>query len=57
MMIPLSEQVFVPLHRVERISFFADYALIKFIDQRDVERIDGEDADRLRKCITFTWSV
>jgi hypothetical protein len=57
MMIPLSEQVFVPLHRVERISFFADYALVKFIDQRDVERIDGEDADRLRKCIKFTWSV
>jgi hypothetical protein len=49
MMIPLSEQVFVPLHRVERISFFAEHAIVKFTDDRTVEKIDGEDAQRLRE--------
>jgi hypothetical protein len=44
----LSEQVFVPVHRIERISFFADYAIVKYVDDRQVDRIDGEDAQRLR---------
>lgn len=47
MLIPISEQVFVPIHRVERISLFGAYATIKYIDQREVERVDGEDAKRL----------
>jgi hypothetical protein len=46
-MIPVSEQVFVPIHRVERISMFGEYATIKYVDQREVERVDGEDAKRL----------
>ena len=50
-MIPLSEQVFVPLHRVERISFFADYAIVRFTDDSTDARIDGEDAQRLRDFI------
>lgn len=46
--IQISEQVFIPVHRIERISFFADYAIVKYLDDRQVDRIDGEDADRLR---------
>lgn len=52
MLIPISEQVFIPLHRVERISFFADHATLKYVDDRTVERIDGEDAVRLREFIS-----
>lgn len=47
MLIPVSEQVFVPIHRVERISFFGGGGTIKYIDQREVERINEEDAKRL----------
>ncbi len=44
----ISEQVWIPVHRIERISFFADHAIIKYIDDRQVDRIDGEDAQRLK---------
>lgn len=47
-MLKISEQVFVPIHRVERLSFFGTYALIKYVDQREVDRVDNEDAQRLR---------
>lgn len=57
MLIPISEQVFIPLHRVERISFFADHATVKYIDDRTVERIDGEDAVRLREFISSRMGV
>jgi hypothetical protein len=47
MMIQIKNQVFVPESQVKRISFFADYALIKYVDHSD-ERVDGDDAERLR---------
>jgi len=47
MLVPITEQVFVPIHRIERISFFGTNATVKFIDTRDVERIEGQDAQRL----------
>lgn len=48
MLVPISEGVFIPIHRIERISFFGTFATIKFTDARDVERIENEDAQRLR---------
>jgi hypothetical protein len=47
MLVPITEQVFVPLHRIERISFFGTTAHIKYIDTRDVDRIENADAQRL----------
>lgn len=47
MLVPITEQVFVPIHRIERISFFGTTAHIKYIDTRDVERIEDADAQRL----------
>lgn len=49
MFIPISEQVFVPVHRIEKISFFSTTATIKYNDDRQVDIIDGEDAARLRR--------
>lgn len=46
--VPISEQVWIPVHRIERISFFADTATVKYVDDRQVEVLDGEDAVRLR---------
>jgi hypothetical protein len=48
MLLKITEQVFIPIHRVERISFFGTHAIIKFTDSRDTERVDNEDAQRLR---------
>jgi hypothetical protein len=45
----ISEQVFIPIHRIERVSFFGASATIKYIDDRQVDTIVGEDADRLRR--------
>lgn len=47
MLIPITERVFVPIHRIERISFFGTTAHVKFTDTRDVERLEDEDAQRL----------
>lgn len=51
MMLRISENVFIPVHRVERLSFFGTYATLKYIDSREVDRIEGEDAQRLRMCV------
>jgi hypothetical protein len=48
MLVPITEQVFIPLHRIERISFFGTNAVVKFTDSRDTEKIENEDAQRLR---------
>lgn len=48
MLLRISEQVYIPIHRVERISFFGTQAIIKFTDSRDSEKVDNEDAQRLR---------
>lgn len=56
MMVPISEQVFVPVDRIKRISFFADYALIKYEDHSD-EKIEGEDATRLRDFLLTRWGL
>lgn len=50
-LVPISEQTFVPIHRIERISFFGSHATVKYVDVRDVERIGAEDAVRLRSWI------
>jgi hypothetical protein len=47
MLVPITEQVFIPIHRIERISFFGTTAHVKFTDTRDVERLEDEDAQRL----------
>lgn len=46
-LIPITEQVWIPMHRIERISMFGTTVSIKYVDQRDAERIEGEDAQRL----------
>lgn len=56
MMVPISEQVFVPVSHIRRISFFADYALIKYIDHSD-EKVEGEDATRLRDFLLTRWGL
>jgi hypothetical protein len=35
------------MHRIERISMFGTTVSIKYVDQRDAERLEGEDAQRL----------
>jgi len=47
--IPISEQVWIPVHRIERISFFGCTATVKYVDDRQVDIIDGEDAERLKQ--------
>ena len=47
MLVPITEQVFVPIGRIERISMFGTTVSIKYVDQREVERIEGQDAQRL----------
>ena len=47
MLVPITEQVFVPLHRIERISFFSDHAIIKIVDDREVHKIFDQDAKNL----------
>ena len=47
MLVPITEQVFVPLHRIERISFFGTSAHVKYTDTRDMDKIEGPDAQRL----------
>jgi hypothetical protein len=47
MFIPISEQVFVPVHRIERISGFGDTVNVKYVDDRNIEKVQGEDAVRL----------
>ena len=54
MLVPITEQVFVPIHRIERISFFSDHAMIKFIDQRETEKIFAEDAKNLMSFINHS---
>lgn len=46
--IQISNQVFVPIHRIERISFFGSSATIKYLDDRQVDTVVGDDAERLR---------
>lgn len=48
MLIRIGPSTWVPMSRIERISFFSDYASVRFIDVRDPELIRGEDAQRLR---------
>lgn len=57
MLVPITEQVFVPVHRIERISLFGTTASIKYIDQREVERIEGQDAQRLMMWISRVMAV
>jgi hypothetical protein len=57
MLIPISEQVFVPLDRVERISFFGDYAVVKYRDDRQVDKLDPPDAARLREFLERNYKV
>lgn len=47
MLVPITEQVFIPIHRIERISFFGTTAHVKYVDTRDIDRIEGQDAQRL----------
>lgn len=47
MLIPITEQTWVPEHRIERISVFGTTASIKYVDQREVERVEAQDAQRL----------
>ena len=47
MLVPITEQVFVPIGRIERISMFGTTVSIKYVEQREVERIEGQDAQRL----------
>ena len=51
MLVPISEQVFIPIHRIERISFFGTTATVKIEGQRDPERLENEDAQRLMKFV------
>jgi len=55
--VPISEQVWIPVHRIERISFFADTATVKYVDDRQVEVLDGEDAVRLRDWLKSNGSL
>lgn len=57
MLVPITEQVFVPVHRIERISLFGTTASIKYVDQREVERIEGQDAQRLMMWINRVMAV
>jgi hypothetical protein len=47
MFVPLSELVFVPIHTIDRISFFGKEAKVYFKDSIKSEILDGEDAKRL----------
>lgn len=51
MLVPITEQVFIPLHRIERISFFGTTAHVKYTDTRDVDRIENADAQRLMQFV------
>ena len=51
MLVPISEQVFIPIHRIERISFFGTTAHVKIDGQREAERLEDEDAQRLMKFV------
>lgn len=57
MLVPITEQVFVPIHRIERISMFGTTVSIKYVDQREVERIDGQDAQRLMMWLNRVMAV
>lgn len=57
MLVPITEQVFVPIHRVERISMFGTTVSIKYVDQREVERIEGQDAQRLMMWLNRVMAV
>lgn len=58
MFVPISEQVFIPVSRIERISFFSDTATVKYVDDRQVEILDGEDARRLKLWMdTKVWGL
>jgi hypothetical protein len=57
MLIPISEQVFIPIHCVERISFFGSGALVKLVGSRDLEKIGEEDAKRLKDFITKQFAT
>lgn len=48
MLIQITEQVYVPITSIKRISFFAGKATIMYIDGNS-EVIDGEDAIRLKE--------
>jgi hypothetical protein len=47
MLIQIKNQVFVPEAQIKRISFFSDYAIIKYVDHSE-ERVDGDDAERMK---------
>ena len=51
MFIPISDSVFVPVHRVERLAFWGDTAHVKYIDARDPDIVKGQDALRLRQAV------
>ena len=51
MFVPISENVFVPAHRIERISFWSEMAQVKYIDQREPDVLKGQDAMRLRHAV------
>jgi hypothetical protein len=53
MFVPLSELVFVPIHRIDRIAFFGKQAKVHFKDL-GTEIIDGEDAKRLFQFVMST---
>lgn len=55
--VPISEQVWVPVHRIERISFWNDSAMVKFVDTREEVRVNAEDAARIRAFIEGTNRV
>jgi hypothetical protein len=48
MLIPIAANAWVPLHRIERITFLADAAMVKYSDAREPESVQGNDAHRLR---------
>lgn len=48
MFVPLSSQVYVPIHMVERILFWNDSATVRLVGARDPEVLKGEDAQKLR---------
>lgn len=54
MLIQIKNQVFVPDTHIRRISFFGDYALIKYVDHSE-ERVDGDDCERMKS--QLDWRV
>lgn len=51
MLIPVSANGWVPLHRIERITFWADSASVKYSDAREPEVVKGLELERLRNFV------